>query len=225
MQTKNGSKRQHTTSAADQLANQGVQKDEPDNIDLTVPEHFKAVGTRLLTLSQKQAYQAMKSKETKPYTWQTLSNLDITRHAIHDTTGNLETDATLWRSIRHPDIRRPIQAFLYRAMAGSLRIGDFWQKIPNYEQRAICMRCASNQLETLEHILIECDAPERTRIWRLAQNTWPDQNHDIFPKGIGHVLGCGNINSRQQGNRTPTAHERGFARLQRILISESAHLI
>jgi hypothetical protein len=47
-------------------------------------------------------------------------NLDIVRHAIAEMNGNLESDATIWLKLRHPDIRKPIQNFLYRALHGSL---------------------------------------------------------------------------------------------------------
>ncbi|KAF8133698.1 ribonuclease H-like protein, partial [Boletus edulis] len=209
---------------ADELANQGAQKNEPDQIDTTVPENFKANGIRLSTITQKTAYQAIKAKKNHPYTRQTLINLDITRYAMKDITGNTETDASLWKNIRHPDIRRPIQAFLYRALTGSLRIGDFWQKIPNYEQRAKCPNC-EDQIENLEHILLECNNPERNKIWALLQRIWPDDDDTRLPRSLGQILGCGNISSPIQHDDPLQMVQLGINRLKRILVSETAHLI
>jgi hypothetical protein len=111
---------------ADHLANLGVQKDEPDHVDLTIPIEFQTQGIKLSTLTQQTAYQAIAHKKIPPYPRTTLMNLDITQYAIKELTGHLlETDHTIWKNIRHPDIRRPIQLFLYKALAGSLRIGDF----------------------------------------------------------------------------------------------------
>ncbi|KAF8550093.1 hypothetical protein OG21DRAFT_1598945 [Imleria badia] len=212
---------------ADELANQGAQKTVPDHMDIAVPDNFKATGIRLSTLTQRLAYQTIQKKRGKnrPYPRQALINLDITRYAIQDITGHLETDATLWRNLRHPDIRRPIQAFLYRAMTGSQRIGEFWQRIPNCEHRANCTHC-EGQIESLEHILFECDTPERQEIWNLTQKLWPDDDLTKFPKSLGHVLGCGSITTDpQDGNTTPSAKHQGTNRLKRILVSEAAHLI
>ena len=105
---------------ADQLANQGARKDEPDQVDLMVPTEFRTSGIKLSTLAQRTAYQIIAHKRIPPYPRATLMNLDITRYAIKELTGYLETDNTIWKNTRHPDIRRPIQLFLYKALAGSL---------------------------------------------------------------------------------------------------------
>ena len=89
-------------------------------------------------LTQKTAYAVLRAHQNTPYTRHTLINLDITRFAIKELTNQLETNETIWLNIRHPDICRPIQNFLLRAMTGSQKIGAFWSNIPNYEQRAIC---------------------------------------------------------------------------------------
>ena len=209
---------------ADDLANQGAHKPHPDEINRDIPENFQLRGVKLTTLTQKIAYDAIRWRQTTPYTRQTLMNLDITRHAIRDITNNLETDESLWNNLRHPDIRRPIQHFLYRAMAGSLRIGDFWNNIPNLEPRAKCTNCVDT-IESLEHILTECPSTENSTIWNLVRQTWPDAHANWTAPTIGHILGCGNITPKMNNAGTPTARQRGEARLKRIIISESTYLI
>ncbi|KAF8131682.1 ribonuclease H-like protein, partial [Boletus edulis] len=207
---------------ADQLAKQGANKEEPDLLDLTVPIEFQARRIKLSTLAQKIAYREIAYKQTPPYPRTTLMNLDITRYAIEELTGNLETDKTIWKQIRNPDIRRPIQQFLYRAITGSLRIGDFWSNIPNYEQRATCHLC-ENDIENLEHIILDCRSPERETIWNLMKQLWP--TNEQHPTTIGLILGSGSISPKLTENNPPSAEERGLARLKRILLSESTHLI
>ena len=149
-------------------------------------------------------------------------NLDITRYAIQDITTQLETDVSIWKNIRHEDIRRHIQNFLYRAMTGSLRIGDFWSNIPNYEIRAMCQNC-QDTTETLEHILTECATAERSQIWNLTREIWPSNPENWVQPSIGILLGCGSISATNNG--PTTTEQRGTARLKRILLSESTHLI
>ena len=119
---------------ADRLANEGAQKTHPDNVNLTVPDNFQLQGIKLSSLIQLLAYKALQSHQsgTTPYTCQTTMNLDITRYAIQGITNEEETDTLIWKHLRHPDIRQPIQQFLYCTMMGSLKIGDFWSNIPTY---------------------------------------------------------------------------------------------
>jgi hypothetical protein len=85
-------------------------------------------------------------------------NLDIIKYAIKELTRHLETDEAIWNNMQHPDLRRPIQNFLYKAMSGALRIGDFWSKIPNHKHRSNCPHCPDT-LESLDHILTGCTHP------------------------------------------------------------------
>jgi ribonuclease HI len=210
---------------ADALARQGALKEQPDYIDLTVPDNFSLPGSKLITLTQRIAYAAIKSQNPKPYARQTLINLDITRYAIQELTGHLETDATIWNNIRHPDLRRQVQNFLFKAMSGALRTGDFWSKIPTYEHRANCTHCP-NELETLDHILTECAHPATRLIWNLVKQKWPDDEHNWPKIHQGHILGCGSIQPNPDNdNEVTTGKKCGIARLKRILLSESAYLI
>ncbi|KAI0084020.1 hypothetical protein BDY19DRAFT_878091, partial [Irpex rosettiformis] len=84
--------------------------------------------------------------------------------------GRLPTDATLWHGLRHKDISRNIADFLWHTTHNSPRVGKYWTHIPTYEQRATCELC--NVEDSIEHILIECDAPENKVIWSLVKKGW-----------------------------------------------------
>jgi hypothetical protein len=104
------------------------------------------------------------------------------------------------------DIRRPIQTFLLRAPQGSLKIGEFWERIQNYEQRAKCCVC-NEATESLGHANL---------IWTNAKSIWPVIH-------LGTILGCESLSlpaPHQNGHPNP-----GRSRLLRLLLSESAHLI
>lgn len=179
---------------ADRLANEGAQKTHPDNVNLTVPDNFQLQGIKLSSLIQLLAYKALQSHQsgTTPYTCQTTMNLDITRYAIQGITNEEETDTLIWKHLRHPDIRQPIQQFLYCTMMGSLKIGDFWSNIPTYEHRANCTHCPG-ETETLEHIMTGCTLTYQSMVWNLVKSLWPNPNTNNLPPHCSSILGCGNI--------------------------------
>ena len=139
-------------------------------------------------------------------------------------TTNLETNPSIWRSIRHPDIRRPIQSFLYHTMHNSLRVGKFWLHIKNLEHRAKCALCGA-PVEDLEHILTQCPSPERTTIWEAACRAWPASLSKWQQPTYGQILGSGSLSPSAATDRKHMALEQARTRLLHITISESAHLI
>src|SRR6266852_2255738 len=117
-------------------------------------------------------------------------------------------------------------------MHGTQKIGKFWQRIPNVQQREFCKTCRTT--ETMEHILVHCQAAPRRIIWNLAEELWPHTRHPWPEISLGIILGCGTITLPPDNNENdPTGREdptqrtqkRGAKRLLQILISEAAHLI
>jgi len=139
-----------------------------------------------------------------------------------DVNGQEESDPHLWIKCRHPDIRHPIQTFLYKALHGAFWIGDFWNNIPQYVHRVHCSSC-NEALESLEQILIDCDNIVISTIWNLARQTWPT-SFGLWPAiHLGLILGCRSIALPLQND--DKVIRCGPSRLLCILISESAHLI
>ena len=98
---------------ADMLASEGARKPTDDHIDLTIPGSFHLPGAKLTAISQALAYRGILNTRSLKYSRSALMHLDILRHAIGESTQRWETDATIWERLRHPDIRKPIQNFLY----------------------------------------------------------------------------------------------------------------
>lgn len=105
-------------------------------------------------------------------------------------------------------------------MHDGYKVGRFWRNIPNYEQRGICPVC-EDEYESLEHILIECQAPERELVWDLAKELFSKKGLRWPELRFGTILGCGHSNFKDSEGRRRT----GANRLYKILISESAHFI
>jgi len=160
----------HGNDAADRLANEGANKDTYDVIDLNIPPTFNLQGAKLSSITQAIAYHGIRTSTHPPKNKRTTTmNIDVARYAIESISGSLETDATIWKNTRRQDLRRPIQQFLYKAIHGTHKIGEFWEKIPQYEHRATCNLCHEGT-ETMEHILTECPNPARETTCTLAKN-------------------------------------------------------
>ena len=206
---------------ADRLAAAGVNKPVTDDIDLVVPDHFRQSGLKLATLTQAKAYAFISSRNRPPRPRRVEILLDQIRDSIEPINEHYITNRSIWKGCRNTDIRRTIQTFLFKAINGALRIGDFWNNIPTFEHRARCASCNASP-ESLEHILLECSHPTVDQIWSMAKTFWSPLTPPWPTTTLGTLLGCGSI-------ALPTLedqpHKKGQSRLLRILLSESLHLI
>ena len=93
--------------------------------------------------------------------------------------------------------------------------------IPNFEDKAHCVSC-NESLESLEHIILECNHPSTKLIWSLMKRHWPHASPPWLTLCLGLLLGTSSIS-------LPTAEDqhtdKGPARLLRILLSELTRLI
>ena len=136
---------------------------------------------------------------------------------------------TIWKGTRNPVIRLTIRQFLFRIIHQTPKVGKHWKHVPNWEHRQMCQTC--QKLESMEHILTECNAPGRERIWNLVAQRWPHEHTPLPEISFGIILGCGSLTppETQTGNDGENVNRRrknrGVIRLLQILISESAYLI
>ncbi|KAI5822614.1 hypothetical protein K523DRAFT_377195 [Schizophyllum commune Tattone D] len=144
----------------------------------------------------------------------------MARWSAQARTGKFPRDKEIWRSMRNPAISREISQFLFRACHGAYKIGNYWEKIPNFERRGTCPVCQTT--ETMEHILLGCEAKGPKTVWDLAKAVWSNKHPEWPMLNIGTVLSCGIADFRTEGGRTKKL---GANRLYTILISESAFLI
>ena len=205
----------------DKLAAIGVSKPTPDDIDLSIPDNFRPTGLRLMATTQSIAYTYISDLNAPPLKRHTQILLDQIRATLETINEQSPPDRTIWIGCRHRDIRRPIQSFLYKAINNALRIGEFWERIPNFEQRARCASCNA-ATESLEHILLDCENPSLKQVWALAKSLWTDEDVPWPDLSLGLLLGCGSLALAPSENHpTQTAP----SRLLRILLSEATHLI
>ena len=161
----------------------------------------------------------------------TTENLNRTREAVRAYCGALETDGTIWKSLRKNMLRTRVKQFLYKTMHKAYMVGSIWRHIPGYERRQLCTICKAE--DSMEHLLTECNALTRRKVWELAKNTWPHAP-ELWPNiDLGIILGVGTITlpegrairNQAKCNPHPTLKRRAILRLLQILISEAAHLV
>ncbi|KAH9941472.1 ribonuclease H-like domain-containing protein [Amylocystis lapponica] len=210
--------------AADRLAGAAAQKATPDELDLTVDPLLKISGARLSEVTQAVAYQAIRGiKMASSHSRQrTEANLVKTKVAANECFGKIPTNTHIWLSLRSKDISKKARYFLWMAMHDAYMIGDKWLR-PNFsaeiQERSVCAHCGCT--ESMEHILTLCTAPGREEIWELAHELWSKKLREWTWPTMGSILACG-LAEFLNAKGKPV---RGDARLYRILVSESAHLI
>ncbi|KAJ7805957.1 ribonuclease H-like protein [Mycena leptocephala] len=204
---------------AARLAQQGAQKELPDEIDLKDPEGSLVRGAKLCTMTQAVAYAGIRERKTASARLTTEANTKLIQTSTHECYGFLPTTQQIWKSIRHKDFTRQIRNFLWKTIHGAHRTGKYWLHIPECEERARCQHC--DEIETMEHILLKCSKPGQAEVWQLAQEMW-QKKHPTWPVlSMGSILGCGLASIRDdKGHKLP-----GVTRLYRILVSESMYLI
>lgn len=188
---------------------------------LKVNVKFDLKGIKLSTITQSLAYKTIKGKnkaKPRPATERTIGKVQRDLHAENHVTPMAEH---LWKSIRDPELPRRIKDFLWKSMHDAHHVGRFWKHIPECEERMMCAHC--NEIESLEHILLECDRPWRRLIWEMAKSLWPNTpDHGPWKEpNLGIILGTNLLEFKDaKGKPAP-----GIKRLYKILITESAHLI
>ncbi|KAI4517376.1 hypothetical protein K525DRAFT_182168, partial [Schizophyllum commune Loenen D] len=180
-------------------------------------------GARLMALSQADLYKNIRRIKTseKPYQRKkTKENLDIARWSAFERTKKFPRDRDIWMAMRNKAISREVTQFLYKTCHGAYKIGDYWEKIPNFEQRGTCPVCQTT--ESMEHILFGCVAKGQDVVWRLTRTLWENKHTDWPTLNLGTVLSCGITDFKADDQKR---RRKGANRLYTILISESAFLI
>ncbi|KAL1738377.1 hypothetical protein HDZ31DRAFT_14167, partial [Schizophyllum fasciatum] len=104
-------------------------------------------------------------------------------------------------------------------------IGDRWLT-PNatvdIQQRAYCQICGG--VETMHHILFDCESEERQECWKQAEGLWQKTKESWYAPNLGTVIGAACVIIPDEKGEDG-ARKHGLERLWTIIISESAHLI
>ncbi|KAJ4496670.1 ribonuclease H-like domain-containing protein [Lentinula lateritia] len=211
---------------ADELAMEGRQKDTQDELDLEIEPELRISGAKLKYISQSLAQKFIRRKKMGTKTYRTaltrkatICGIGRVKACAKDICMNSPTTEAIWKSIRHKDLNKKIRIFLWMLIHNGYKLGEYWENIPGYENRATCHHCKVT--ETMEHILTECEAPGQKEVWAMVKQLWERKKEPGLDIKLGHISGCGLADFRDSKGKRKT----GISRLFRILISESAYLI
>ncbi|KIK67644.1 hypothetical protein GYMLUDRAFT_155378 [Collybiopsis luxurians FD-317 M1] len=211
---------------ADELAKEGCELEEEDEIDLEVEPTLRTTGAKLKNLTQSLAYKAIRGIKMSKIQYKkaldrraTRMNVGRAKYMAQEINGEEPTDKMFWKSLRHKDFSRKFRYFIWMTAHNGYKVGEYWENIPECQHRAICRKCGIT--ETMEHILTECEEPGRKEIWSLCKELWTNKKSDWIEPTLGSILSCGLTTFRDRKKKTL----KGDARLFRIVVSESAHLI
>ena len=177
-------------------------------------------GAKLASLTQSQAYTHLlkiNCADTRTTTERNISRVietvDLEMHAPI-------SEGAIWNSFRSKDLSRKSRIFLWKVIHDAYRVGRYWNNIPTYEARAYCVSCGEE--ESMEHILLECNAPGQEVIWKLTWNLLNMARISLPRPRYGLVLGATATSITKDHTKRPSM---GINRLYRIIMAESAYLI
>ncbi|KAJ7107720.1 hypothetical protein C8R44DRAFT_534835, partial [Mycena epipterygia] len=112
----------------------------------------------------------IRSLKNKPTQKAATHNLDRICCSFDEMFGYQPTDGAIWASIRSTYIHRLTRNFLWKSAHNIYHVGAFWDHILNFANFGQCSNC--HTLESLEHIMLECDAPGQQQVWKIAETFW-----------------------------------------------------
>ncbi|KAI9059681.1 RnaseH-domain-containing protein [Trametes sanguinea] len=206
---------------ADKLASAAVAAATNEDAQLLPPppHGFVADGARLESLSQKLAYTAIMLHGQHEQRRASVRMVERIQATLKELWGLYPTEAELWNGIRKYDTRRTLRDFWWKAMHGALRVGEFWDNIPGYEQRATCTTCGVP--ESLEHIVVDCEARATVHTWELVHEFLRMKGIAVPVITFGAVMASPILSMKGLNERTPQASDRFL----RIVLTEAVHLI
>ncbi|KAJ6451759.1 hypothetical protein C8R45DRAFT_768959, partial [Mycena sanguinolenta] len=161
----------------------------------------------------------IRSLRDRPKRKSTEYNLDRIRCSIQDEFDFEPTDTAIWSSIRSVNIQRLTRNFLWKCLHNVFHVGEFWGHVPNLEFLGECQTCRVP--ESMEDILLECNARGQNQVRHLAETLWKSRYLDWPNLNWGLLLGCGLTRFKSSHGVIVPAKNRFFT----IIVSLSIQLI
>ncbi|KAI1783676.1 hypothetical protein LXA43DRAFT_903065 [Ganoderma leucocontextum] len=205
------------------LARDGALRPDEDELGLETKE-YKLTGAKIQAMSQKLAYKALRSQKdnetiTRPRTKATLTKII---QGIESCSGRSLPEKAIWKALRKKTVTREAWQFMWMAIHDGYMVGTQWLRPSMSDElkaRATCKICDTT--DSMEHILFECRAPERSLIWKLFQRTWALTKRPWHEPTWATTVGAACMTFKnQKGKRMREAED-----LWTILATESVHLI
>ncbi|KAL1678374.1 hypothetical protein EV122DRAFT_212168 [Schizophyllum commune] len=182
-------------------------------------------GAKLACLTQREAYRTIRPKPQEAERKATVPQMKKIKRAQRSRGAREPTRTEIWRAMSVPEFRRPVKQFMFKTVHDAHKCGKYWTRMDKEElkKRGYCTECStpsSRIVESIRHVLFECKAPERERLWDVAREVCESKGVPWEPPKMGNVLGCG-LRRLADGGKT----NGGKTRLYRIVMSECAYMI
>ncbi|EJD40384.1 hypothetical protein AURDEDRAFT_22438, partial [Auricularia subglabra TFB-10046 SS5] len=152
------------------LATDGAMFANAEAVDLRVYAPFDWPGISMHGLKQKVAQAAIREAKAKQSRGrkETNANIDQIKKDLRMYCGHVPTTTQIWRGLRSKDLSRQVKNFLWKAVHGAHKIGNYFRKMPSpWKEMAECPTCKTT--ETMEHILLDCPDSRQDLIWSLVK--------------------------------------------------------
>ncbi|KAI9056335.1 hypothetical protein FKP32DRAFT_1585589 [Trametes sanguinea] len=209
---------------ADRLAGQGARAALSTEVQLDIPAAFRLTGAKVAVMTQRLAYRAIRAAatlQTVPRRAAT-ANLDEAKREIARVSGVSLSDEAIWKARRASIISKEYAQFIWKCIHDAFMVGHHWLKdrMPDeLRERATCKKCGA--VDTLQHILVDCDAVGRQTVMTLLKKLCQRAGLTWTEPTWGLILGAHCVPSTQQPRRTSQAK----GKLRAILWTESVHLV
>ncbi|KAL1687731.1 hypothetical protein GGG16DRAFT_61566 [Schizophyllum commune] len=209
---------------ADRIAGEAARRPTADPVDVEVDPELRLTGAALASMTQARAYRMIRRRKSEKVEKRRRTEQNIAQ-IVEDVDGAFgwrPTDENVWMAIRSKALTLECRYFLWMVAHDAYRLGDKWlyESAPaEVQERAYCKICGA--VETMHHILFDCESVERGMIWGEARAMWERTGDEWKDPNLGTVVGaaCAYFPT-EDGSPRP-----GRQRLWTILVAEAAHLI
>lgn len=204
---------------ADKLAKNGSTKEELQGPPTFYTNTINS-GAQLSSISQALIYRGLIENSPEPTEKKCTNSIHEIKEDLKTPHNTIPKINLLWLNlIKSKNVYRTQHEFIYKTIKGAQKIGEWWENIPQYEERAKCSTCGTT--ENMNHILTQCRVPGQMETWAAIEQIWKNRYQDWTKPSLGEILGCASIRFRKNNNNI----DKGKSHLYQILISEAAHYI
>ncbi|KAI0745338.1 hypothetical protein C8Q76DRAFT_764616 [Earliella scabrosa] len=177
------------------LAKTGASMPEGPQRVMRATRNLALSGLKLSKLTQSLAYKAIRQKKSAKVALRprTSANLEEIRDGLEEACERRPDDKTLWNSLQSVHILRECRSFMWMTVHDGYMVGTHWNRPgmgPELVERAICSHPRCQCVESMDHILLRCEAAGQAVVWDLLANLWELAKLPSVPIRLGTTLGA-----------------------------------
>ncbi|KIY69342.1 hypothetical protein CYLTODRAFT_436217 [Cylindrobasidium torrendii FP15055 ss-10] len=210
---------------ADKLAGEGALKETDALFDFNHPNDLHLSGASLMHMTQKLATQAFRDREELKLgkRRQTEERTQQARVANEQIFGTKLSTPALWKAVLGKKMEKKTKDFLWKVTHEIYMVGAAWLKDnfrPEIRDRAYCKHC-HGVLETMDHILTECNTPGQAEVWSITRNLLDTKGIPWNEPTVGLIISAAAPTICDAKGKRRTGAERLYSKL---IIGAAKHI-